>query len=596
MSIRKLLPSGSDPCAGLRALQPSERQASVVAEIGERGTVTQRAFIVADNDKERRRVPVGEGLTIGRGAQCSLVIRDSAASRQHLEIKGTGSGYTCRDLGSRNGTLVNGERIETCELVDGDKIRIGETVLNFEVGDAKAAGVPEKTMFLQTVLDPSGREQKLPPSSLSQDFLEAAYTLMNAMASNFNPCELVDIILRTTMDAIRAHRGAVLFAGPDDQLLPCAVCGKVHTILDGAAVPATVDEIEISETVARRVLHDEQNVLFQSGWSHSTIDPTVSMAALNLTSILCVPIRTQDSISGILYIDTNIVDHVYTQDDLLLAAAAGNSAGLALQNAYNHQALLRKQRIEQDVEAAWTIQEGFLVSDWSTGDPRFEIYGRTRPARIVGGDFYDFVRIDGDRVGMLIGDVSGKGMAAALTMAQILAEFRLCAPGSNSPADVLRQLNDRLVVRSQRGMFCTIAAVAINLENGNILGANAGHHPMVVVSRDRSVTLLEASGPPIGILAGASWADERATVAPGDTMLFYTDGIVEARAGVAMGSGDGELVEYGVEKLMEAAQNAAAGGPQRLIEAVIQDVDRFCSPLAPHDDCTLIALRYNGDG
>ncbi len=558
--------------------------------------MVQQAFIVAENDRERRQVAVGEGLTIGRGGDCSLVIRDSAASRQHLEIKGTGSGYACRDLGSRNGTLVNGAKITTCELNDGDEIHVGETVLTFVLGEAKVVGAPEKTVFLQTVLDPSGREQKLPPSSLSKDFLEAAYTLMNAMASNFNPCELVDTILRTTMDAIRAHRGAVLFAGPDDQLLPCAVCGRVHTMLDGEALPATVEEIEISGTVARQVLRDGANVLFQSGLSESTFDPSVSMAALNLTSILCVPIRTQESISGILYIDTNIANHAYTQDDLLLAAAAGNSAGLALQNAHNHQALLQKQRIEQDVEAAWNIQEGFLVSDWSTNDPRFDIYGRTRPARIVGGDFYDFVRIDGDRVGMLIGDVSGKGMPAALTMAQILAEFRLCAPGSDSPAEVLRQLNERLVVRSQRGLFCTIAAVAINLENGNILGANAGHHPLVVVSEDRSMTLLGASGPPIGILSGASWTDERAAVAPGDTMVFYTDGIVEARAGVTMSSGRSELVEYGVDNLVEVARAAAAGGPQRLIEAVIHDVDRFCSPVAAHDDCTLIALRYNGDG
>ncbi len=558
--------------------------------------MVQQAFIVAENEKERRRVAVGEGLTIGRGGHCSLVIRDSAASRQHLEISGTGSGYACRDLGSRNGTLVNGARITACELNDGDKIHVGETVLTFELGETKVAAVPEKTVFLQTVLDPSGREQELPPSPLSQDFLEAAYTLMNAMASNFNPCELVDTILKTTMDAIRAHRGAVLFAGLDDQLLPCAECGKVHTIVDGEALPATVGEIEISESVARRVLRDGANVLFQSGYSESNIDPSVSMAALNLTSILCVPIRSQEKISGILYIDTNIADHAYTQDDLLLAAAAGNSAGLALENAHNHQALLQKQRIEQDVEAAWNIQEGFLVSDWSTDDPRFDIYGRTRPARIVGGDFYDFVRIDDDRVGMLIGDVSGKGMPAALTMAQILAEFRLFAPGSDSPAEVLRQLNERFVVRSQRGLFCTIAAVAINLENGSILGANAGHHPLAVVSEDRSVTLLGASGPPIGILPGASWADERAVVAAGDTMVLYTDGIVEARAGVTRTSNRSELVEYGVDNLVEVARAAAGGGPQRLIEAVIHDVDRFCSPVAPHDDCTLIAMRYNGNG
>ncbi len=558
--------------------------------------MAQRAFIVAENDNERRRVPVGEGLTIGRGGHCSLVIRDSAASRQHLEIKDTGSGYACRDLGSRNGTLVNGSKITTCELEDGDQIHIGETVLIFELGSSSVAAAPEKTVFLQTVLDPAGREQELPPSPLSQDFLEAAYTLMNAMASNFNPCELVDTILKTTVKAIRAHRGAVLFAGLENELLPCPECGRVHTILDGVAESATVGEIEISGTVARRVLGDGENVLFQSGWSESTIDPSVSMAALNLTSILCVPIRTQDSISGILYIDTNIVDHAYTQDDLLLAAAAGNSAGLALENAHNHQALLQKQRIEQDVEAAWTIQEGFLVSDWSSDDPRYGIYGQTRPARIVGGDFYDFVRIDEDRVGILIGDVSGKGIPAALTMAQILAEFRLFAVGSTSPAEVLRQLNERLVVRSQRGLFCTIAAVAINLTNGNILGANAGHHPLAVVSRDRSVTLLEASGPPIGILPEASWTDERAVVQPGDTIVLYTDGIVEARAGVTMGPNHGEVIEYGVENMMKAAQTSVDAGPQRVIEAIIHDVDRFCSPVAAHDDCTLIALRYNGHG
>jgi sigma-B regulation protein RsbU (phosphoserine phosphatase) len=197
---------------------------------------------------------------------------------------------------------------------------------------------------------------------------------------------------------------------------------------------------------------------------------------------------------------------------------------------------------------------------------------------------------------MLIGDVSGKGMPAALTMAQILAEFRLCAPGSASPAEVLRQLNERLVVRSQRGLFCTIAAVAINLANGSILGANAGHHPLAVVSRERSMILLEASGPPIGILPEATWSDERAVINPGDTMVFYTDGIVEARAGVTLGPGRDEVVEYGVENMMEAAQTSSDAGPQSMIEAIIQDVDRFCSPIAPHDDCTLIALRFNGDG
>lgn len=556
----------------------------------------QRGFVIAMDGTKRRRVPVEPVLTVGRGEHCSLVIGDSAASRQHLEIRDTGEGFLCRDLGSRNGTLINGIRTDSSELRDGDCIQVGATELRFELGSDQASPISAKTVFLQTVLDPGGEVQKLAPSSLSKNFLEAAYTMMNAMASNFNPCQLVDNVLRTTVDAIHAQRGAVLFAGPDEELLPCEVCGRVHTICNGVPRPARVDEIELSGTVVRRVLRDGENVLFQSARAAADMNPSVSMAALNLTSILCVPIRTQNSISGILYIDTDIANHEYTQDDLLLAAAAGNSAGLALENARNHRALLDKQRVDHDIEAAWTIQEGFLVNDWSSNDPRFEIYGRTRPARVVGGDFYDFVRIDEDRVGMLIGDVSGKGVPAALTMAQLLAEFRLCAPGAASPAEVLSRLNERLVSRSRRGLFCTMAAVAINLVTGRILGANAGHHPVVRVSRGGVGTVLEASGLPIGVLADAAWEDEASAVEPGDSLLLYTDGIVEARVGVAGSADGGEPEEYGIERLMTTARSGAGGGPEQLVQSVICDVDRFCAPLAAHDDCTLIAMRYLGHG
>jgi len=555
-----------------------------------------QGYIVTGTGKDRQRVPVGPSLVVGRASHSGCVIKDNAASRQHLEIRWSGDGYLCRDLDSRNGTTVNGAPTRTCRLHDGDRILIGETLLHFELGAEEKASVPDKTIFLQTVLDPSGREKEAPPSSTSKELLEAAYTLMNALASNFNPCDLVDRVLETTTEAIRAHRGAVLFAGQTGELRPCGVCGHVHSIVNGKRRPAGVEEIQISESVARRVLQDGENVLYQSGWTDGTVDPSASIAALRLTSILCVPIRTQTSVLGILYMDTDIADHEYTNDDLLLAAAAGNSAGLALENARNHQALLDKQRIEQDIEAAWTIQESFLVSNWPTNDRRFEVYGVTEPAKVVGGDFYDFAYLDEDRVGMLIGDVSGKGVPAALTMAQLLAEFRLGAPGVTSPAELLARLNERLVERSRRGMFCTVAVVGINLREGTILGANAGHHPMVLASRDGITSTIPASGPPIGVVPDASWEDVRTRMDPGDTLLFYTDGIVEARAGTTRIPGGPGPEEYGLKGLERVVRDHYPTAPRDLIDRVIGDVHDFCSPLAPHDDCTMIALRFLGDG
>jgi sigma-B regulation protein RsbU (phosphoserine phosphatase) len=554
----------------------------------------RHAFVISGEDQESRRVPVGSVLVVGRGGSCDLVIRDLAASRQHLEIRNVDGGYVCRDLGSRNGTQVNGSAVSQCELRHGDEISIGQTVLRFELGARPEPAPPDKTVFLQTVLDPAGLEKEPPPSSRSKELLEAAYTLMNSLSSNFKPCELVDTILETTMRAVRAQRGAVLFAGDNHALEPCPECGHVHTIRDGVPRTAGLDEISISESVAQRVLRDGQNVLFQSAWADGIVDSSASIAALRLTSILCVPIRTRTEVLGILYIDTDLADHDYTEDDMLLAAAAGNSAGLALENARIHRDLLDKQRVENDIAAAWTIQESFLVADWPTDDRRLDVYGVTRPAKVVGGDFYDFAPIRNDLVGMLIGDVSGKGVPAALTMALLLAEFRLCATGAESVAALLRRLNERMVARSRRGTFCTAAIVAVDLETGRLVGANAGHHPVLRISRDGVSAFLPASGPPIGILPGVGWVDEETVIRPGETLLMYTDGIVEARSG-APGDADAEPpVEYGLEGLEAIAGRHADSAPKVLIEAVLKDVFRFASPRAPHDDCTMIALKYHG--
>lgn len=556
---------------------------------------SHRAFVVTGSGQDGRRIPIGASLVVGRGGGCDLVIRDLAASRKHLEIKPYGDGYECRDLGSSNGTRVNSEKITTRELESGDEIRIGTTTMTFFLEDPARSAVPEKTVFLQTIIDASGHTQA-PPSSRSKELLEAAYTLMNSMSSSFNSCELVDNILETTMRAVRAQRGAVLFAGEDQELKPCAECGYVHTIRDGERILTGLGEVEISKSVVNRVLNDRENVLLKSARGDGLDDPTKSIAALKLTSILCVPIRTQDRILGILYIDTDLSDHEYTDDDMLLAAAAGNSAGLALENARIHKDLLDRQRVDQDIEAAWTIQESFLVRDWPTDDPRMEVYGLTRPAKVVGGDFYDFARLDEDHIGLLIGDVSGKGVPAALTMALLLAEFRLCAAGAEGTAEVMRRLNERMVARSRRGTFCTAALVALNLSNGHLMAANAGHHPIARISADGVSTCLPASGPPVGILEGVDWSDEESVVQPGETLLLYTDGITEARDGSADTENIREDDEYGFAGIERVARQRPERSPRSLIEAVLADVDQYCSPLAPHDDCTMIALKYNGHG
>jgi sigma-B regulation protein RsbU (phosphoserine phosphatase) len=333
-------------------------------------------------------------------------------------------------------------------------------------------------------------------------------------------------------------------------------------------------------------------VLFTEGDAQQHINMAQSIMSMQIRSIICVPLRGKYGNIGILYVDSSRPGQQYTNDDLLLATAVGNSAGLALENAHMHRELIEKERIEQDIQYAWTIQEGFLFRDWPEGPGRFQVYGEMRPAKTVGGDFFDFVQPDEDRIGILVGDVAGKGVSAALTMAQLLAEFRIRAIQFPSPSVVLEALNVEFFHRSKRGTFCTMCYISIDLATGQMSCSNAGHHPPILVSKGKVTTIANASGPPVGVLKNGPWKDFTMTMSPGDLLLLYTDGIVEARAGTQPPGKDAGLGEYGVEPMMTLLSDQPTLSPQSLIDIVNKDVLEHCKPTTPHDDCTLIALRY----
>lgn len=556
------------------------------------GSRVLRGFIIREADGAR--TPVGTSLTLGRTSDCGFVIDDTAASRKHFEIAARRGTFVWRDLGSTNGTVVNGKRMVAGELRHGDRIQIGETTLRFEVEEApdEAVVLDDGTMFRETVLAETGEVAKTLRQDKRATLLQAVYDVTNAIASDYEPCSLIDRILCTTMRAISAQRGALFFTGESGDLLPCPVCQHVHTIRDGLLRPRKPSEMRISSTVVGRVIDEGESVLFQATDADEEISVAKSVMAMNLRSILCVPLRAKTGILGILYIDSNRPNLSYTEEDLLLATSVGASAGLAIENARMHQEMLEKQRIEQEIATAWIIQEGFLVKDWPEDDPRIQVYGETRPAKTVGGDFYDFVQPDADTAGILIGDVSGKGVPAALTMAQLLAEFRLRARQSRSPAQVLAWLNEDLVQRSQHGMFCTMTYLVLELASGRVTCANAGHSPVLRLTDKGPVFFAEASAPPAGVLPELSLEEITITLAPGDALLLYTDGIIEARA--AARDAEGGFLEYENTRLAQAAFDAYGLSPRDLLETVHRDVCAFCAPDTPHDDCTMISVKYLG--
>ena len=555
----------------------------------------QQGYLVAAEDG--KRLPIVGTLVIGRGDEADIYLDDNAVSRRHVEVQARDNGYYWRDLGSTNGTLLNQRSMREGRLRAEDVLQIGNTEFRFdleELADANDADTNSGALFQETLLDAAGREQPAPPPSKTAILLNAVYRVVNTIAANYEPCDLLDQILETMNGAIDAHRGAVFLANSDYELLPCPECDRVHSIQSGVLQPAEHGSIHISQSIARRVLEHGESVLYQVP-TESEDDAAVSesILSLKLRSVLCVPLRAKTDILGILYFDTDRPGHVYTEEDRLLVSAVGNSAGLALENARMHLHMLEKQRIEQDIATAWSIQEGFLVKDWPEDDPRFEVYGATRPAKTVGGDFYDFVRPDLDCIGLLIGDVSGKGVPASLMMAQLVAEFRLLARELPYPSAVLSELNDRLVARAQRGMFCTLCYLRLDLTTGHLLCANAGHHAVMRFSQGLAEPLFHASGIPAGVMADQRWMDEENQLHVGDVLLMFTDGITEARK--PTDSPDAAPQEYG-EVSLEAAGLAWGNVPlQIMLDGMLDDVQAFTAPQHPHDDCTALAVRYRGN-
>lgn len=544
-----------------------------------------------------RRVLVRGPVTIGRTRDCELVIEDGAASRRHVEVAPRGDSFIWKDLASTNGTLLNGRAMLAGELRDGDEIRIGETTIRFAIEEddhatpGHASPMGDSHLFHETILGLGGAEERHTPEGKTVQLLETVYAVANELAANYDRDAVMERVLALVMQTIQAQRGAIFLTNETGELDPSPMSVRVSG-------RATNGNIRISQTVANKVLKEGCSVLFKQSDDDGEIDATESILSLELHSIVCAPLRAKDRILGILYLDSGRADQEYTHDDVLLAAAVGNSAGLALENARLHVEMLEKQRIEQDIQIAWTIQEGFLVKEWPDTDRRFQVYGETRPAKTVGGDFYDFVQPRPDTVGILIGDVSGKGVPASLMMAQLLAGFRLLARDLDSPAAVLHALNADLSKRSRRGMFCTLCYLDLDLRTGDLRCANAGHHPVLCSGPAGVRQFGEASGPPAGILPAGPWTEYTGRIEPGDTLLLYTDGIIEAQSMGTLHEGpdSASMVQYEFHNLSTVARAHYKQTPHVLLDAVYNDVNRFCAPGSPHDDCTMIAVKYLGPG
>ena len=307
-------------------------------------------------------------------------------------------------------------------------------------------------------------------------------------------------------------------------------------------------------------------------------------------SILCMPmLNNEGALVGVVQVLNKKDGSTFDEKDESLLEALSVQAGVAIQRARLLEAFVEKQRIQESLKLAADIQMGMLPKDFPAFPDRddFDLFASIIPAKEVGGDFYDFFLIDDDHLCFVIGDVSGKGVTAALFMAVTKTHVAASTTPGTAPSDILVRANDELGKENDPGMFCTIFYGILNTKTGTVRYSNGGHNPPYLVRADGSNEQLEGTeGIALGVMDGMDFGVNTLTLGKGEAIYLYTDGVNEA-----MDDGGNE---YSYERLEEFLKMSKGQSITEIVNGSLDDVSGFVKNAEQSDDITVLAVRYNG--
>ncbi|HEX9935125.1 MAG TPA: SpoIIE family protein phosphatase, partial [bacterium] len=313
------------------------------------------------------------------------------------------------------------------------------------------------------------------------------------------------------------------------------------------------------------------------------VDPGISLDRLKeMNPHILVPFLNRDVLVGILVVAEKTSRARFTAEDMTVLSVLANQAAIAAENIHLHQETLEKQRIEEDLKLAHEIQKNLLPRSCPRGD-RFEFAGYNLPSREVGGDYYDFIPLLDGKIGVVIGDISGKGIPAAILMSNLQATFRISAVQAGSPAETMRIVNNQIVQTTSVEKFATVFYGMYDPARYAFAYTNAGHNCPVVRRADGRYKYLKEGGLVIGVMENVRYRSRQITLAPEDVLVFYTDGVTEAR--------NADEEEFGEKRLLQAIERPYNGSAQSILDSILDAVTDFSSRDVQPDDLTLVVMR-----
>ena len=314
---------------------------------------------------------------------------------------------------------------------------------------------------------------------------------------------------------------------------------------------------------------------------------TLRDSSLGATSVMVAPLLYAKQNMGVLALANSRMGSPFSQNDFVVFKSISEQSAFALYNAIIYSEANEKKRLDHDLAIARDIQRILLPAEAPIVNG-FEIGGMNVPARQVSGDYFDYIKVDDERLGVAIADVSGKGIPASLIMAICRSVLRSQAIGNSSPADVLQKVNRQLYPDIKEDMFISMAYLVLDHVRGGVTLARAGHDaPLLYQQKSQNVTPLKTPGMVVGIDSGDVFdrltTDVAVPLERNDCILLYTDGITEAL--------DNEGNEFGLERTIGSVQSSAKEGAQAIVTRLIDDLRNFVGSTPQNDDITMIAIR-----
>jgi len=533
--------------------------------------------------------------TLGRSQSSTIFLNDVSISRQHAQVTFRDGSFWIEDLGSKNGTKVGGRRIDgSTALKPGDAIQLGSIHLVFSgnepssSGSARVADIDAPSSVVRAVsvdeissngaIDTKSFASELSPERM-RNFVQAMDKIGQALLAIRPLDELFEVVVKLAADILNADRTAILLRrGSEDDLVPMAVSQT------GRGVG---EEIVVSRTIARMAIGQRQAILTGDAQSDTRFRNQQSVIRERIHSAMCVPLWHDGDVLGLIYVDNVAAPLPFAETDLQILTFLAHLAAMKIRETENYEA---RQRQEQELKRAATLQQALLPPAEPRQIGSMVIAGSNVASQDVGGDYFDFVDSPSGTLIVGLGDVAGKGMPAALLMTHLSASVKAQIETERPLVEVMRRLNSSIYQNLQRGSsggsvnrFITLVIADVNPATGEITYVNGGHNPPFLLRASGTLDTLTEGGLLLGIMPEATYTAGSVRLEPGDLLVLYSDGVTEAR--------NLTEEEYGDDRLIAFLRESQSMRPAEMVASLIQNVRAFSKREKPTDDVTVVVLR-----